>query len=345
MCKSKRGLGRHKTTKHKNESILLVGEDSSRTSNPKKAAESILHPLKLKKMIEVSVSKLAKDECYPEDILQELSTYSFNLDDTLFAYSCIKPAITEFNGNAEKFYPHFYKCVSQELPLRNLSRHSCLLVGFELANHILAHLNDSKYSEKLHPKKFDPASFSKKDTACISYLSGYVFSTFYRRIRHSRKWNTNTSQMCLSLLLAGKSTIIDDESNTPHALVDARNRGGLWKMSSEVLSIFSIVEAHFRSHSCSTYNRIDAKDMVNVLLQNSEILSQFSKVRGRAEQKADKDIAMDLLEDMFTLYIRVRAFSYAKDCQERHKIKSKKAKEKSLRTSIKKKSSCLHQGH
>ena len=215
MCKSKRGLSRHKTTKHDSHSTPSVGEESSRTSNPKKEAESILHPLTLKKMIEVSVSKLAKDECYPADVLQELSNCSFNLDDTLFAYSCIKPAIAEFDGNAEKFYPRFYKCIAQELPLRNLSRHSCLLVGFELANHILAHLNNSKYSERLLPKKFDPASFSKKDIACISYLSGYVFSTFYRRIRHSRRWNTERSQMCLSLLLAGKSTIIEDESNTP----------------------------------------------------------------------------------------------------------------------------------
>ncbi len=94
VCKLKRRLGRHKTTKHKNESILSVGEDSSRTSNPKKAAESILHPLKLKKMIMVSVSKLAKDECYPEDILQKFSIYNFNLkDDGLFAFSCVKPAI------------------------------------------------------------------------------------------------------------------------------------------------------------------------------------------------------------------------------------------------------------
>ena len=342
MCKSKRGLSRHKTTKHKNQDTPSVGEDGSRTSLPKKAAESILHPLQLKKMIEVSVSKLAKDECYPTDILQELSNYSFNYDDTLFAYSCIKPTIAEFNGNAEKFYPLFYKCVAKELPVRNLSRHSCLLVGFELANHVLAHLNNSKYSENLQPKKFDPASFSKKDIACNSYLSGYVFSTFYRRIRHSKRWNTHRSQMCLSLLLAGKSTIIDDESNTPHALIDARNRGGLWKMSSEVLRIFSIVEAHFRSHSGSMYNKIDAKDMVDMLLQHSDLLSHFSKVRSRAEQKAEKDIAMDLLEDMVTLFIRVRAFSYAKDCQERHKIKSK---ERYLRTSTKKKSSCLDQGH
>ena len=69
--------------------------------------------------------------------------------------------------------------------------------------------------------------------------------------------------------------MIDDESNTPHALIDARNRGGLWKMSSEVLRIFSIVEAHFRSHSGSMYNKIDAKDMVDMLLQHSDLLSQF----------------------------------------------------------------------
>ncbi len=67
--------------------------------------------------------------------------------------------------------------------------------------------------------------------------------------------------------------------------------------------------------------------MTNVLLQDSEILSLFSKVPSRAEQKSDKDIAMDLLEDMITLFIRFIAFSYVKDRQEKHKMKSKKAKE------------------
>ena len=47
-------------------------------------------------------------------------------------------------------------------------------------------------------------NFSKKDSSIVSYLGGYVFGTFYRRIRCSLKNTGLYSQQCLSFLIAGK---------------------------------------------------------------------------------------------------------------------------------------------
>jgi len=52
-----------------------------------------------------------------------------------------------------------------------------------------------------------------------------------------------------------------------------------------------------------------------------------------------------MLEDMLTLYIRVRSHSFAKDQQQLHKKTKGETKTRSLRTEIKKASSSLDKGH
>ena len=39
------------------------------------------------------------------------------LDDARVIYEYVKDIIANFNGNAEKFYPQFYKAVSEEICL------------------------------------------------------------------------------------------------------------------------------------------------------------------------------------------------------------------------------------
>ena len=81
----------------------------------------------------------------------------------------------------KKFLPCFYKCVSDGQGLfQRLSKYPSLLVGFELANQVLAHLNDANNTQSMSFKIFDVSSFTEK--ACIAYLSGYVFGTYYRRV-------------------------------------------------------------------------------------------------------------------------------------------------------------------
>ena len=189
-------------------------------------AESILHPLVLKKLIQNSIDKFANEQLYPDEILNEIKAYkvTLNLTDVLITYSYIKEAILQFQGDAEQFYRHFYSCVTGEnCFFKELSRNCCLLLGFELANHVLAHLNKSSYKGDIIKQKGEKIKFSEKDNACIGYLGGYVFGTFYRRIRNSKKWQTPKSQQCLALLLAGKCLQKPDEiEKSAHRLVNAK---------------------------------------------------------------------------------------------------------------------------
>ena len=76
--------------------------------------------------------------------------------------------------------------------------------------------------------------------------------------------------------------------------------------------------------------------MVDKLLVNAEALSNYSQVYSDAN--VEKEIAMNLLDHMLTLYLRVRSFSYAEDHIETHKIEKNKQRSRSLRTEIKKSS-------
>lgn len=166
-CKTQRGLTRHRNAKHRQPQNQL--NDDSLTT-----AETKLHPLYFKKYTQLSASKLSKDECYSEKTRNEFVNYVITNDDTNFSYSFVRDVIGSFKGDAEKFYPAFYKSVSENIVFRNLSNRSSILLGFEVANHVLAHLTNSTVKE--NTVEFSShVNFSPKERNIIQYLSGYVF--------------------------------------------------------------------------------------------------------------------------------------------------------------------------
>ena len=80
-------------------------------------------------------------------------------------------------------------------------------------------------------------------------------------------------------------------------------------------------------------------------MKDSWVLANYSKIPSCCADEVKKEVALNLLEDLLMLYIRVRTFSFVKDKQQLHKIRAKKGKSKSLRTEIKKQSTSLDQGH
>ena len=198
------------------------------------------------------VNKLSKDQCYPVEVTQQFQNIQnkVTLDFISPAYELIQPLLNSFNGDTEKFYPKFYKLfIDSENYNKDLDRHCSLMLSFEVANNVLAHLAGATFHDDV--LEFDDSSsdsLSDKDMSLISYLAGYVFGTFYRRIRFSKSGNYGSfyHQQCLSFLMAGK--IVDESMSMPeHQHVEVLNRGGLWKVTSTVTSIFKIVECYFKN--------------------------------------------------------------------------------------------------
>ena len=83
-----------------------------------------------------------------------------------------------FRGDAEKFYPAFYKCISDaENPFgKGLNKHASLFLGFELANYILRCLTGGS----LEKDSVDQFKYSLGN--CILF-----YSLCFRRLRISKK--------------------------------------------------------------------------------------------------------------------------------------------------------------
>ena len=70
-------------------------------------------------------------------------------------------------------------------------------------------------------------------------------------------------------------------------------------------------------------------------MTNLTVLTHAATIRSTSSDLIKKKIAVNLLEDLLTLYIHVRSFSFAKDQQQAFKIRQVKLKSRSLRTALK----------
>ena len=92
--------------------------------------------------------ELAQDECYPEEICGQFSCFRMSCSVAdLSAYNLITPVINSFNGDVEKFYPNFYKVfMDAEDPFRRFDLNCTRLLGFQIANPILAYITRTTYN-------------------------------------------------------------------------------------------------------------------------------------------------------------------------------------------------------
>ena len=346
ICLSKGGLTRHKRSQHL--ALLPPEELPAHAQTVKKSAEEILHPGTLKKLVEKCAAKLSVDECYPDDVMSTFKSFRVLLEDVMPCYEFIKPLIEKFNGDAEKFYPVFYQIFKKNRPFNALNYHCTILLGMELCNHVIVVLTGAKVNIE-GQTVYESKSFfemDKKEKSIITYLSGYVVGTFYRRIKFSKSQsNCEYAEQCLSFLSACKYQEGRETDTSHHSFVDLMDRGGLWKVSIDTIRIFSVAESFFVSSTKNFTTKIDATKIVDSLMSDSYLVSCSNKIRNNSAIVVKKEIAFNLIEEMLTLYIRVRSHSYAKDQQQKHKSEKSSLKSRSLRTERKKADPSLDSGH
>ena len=102
----------------------------------------------------------------------------------------------------------------------------------------------------------------------------------------------------LQILLAGKSEIPSSDDNM---LTQAKDRDGLWTVTTEVLQIFQYVESYFRRSTTVIRKTIGSKKMVSDLLKNPSILCNFNVLRKHASELVSKEMAINLLEHLIML--------------------------------------------
>lgn len=251
ICKSKQGLSRHVNCKHPEHSTT-----KKQAPKVKREPQSRLHPATFKNFVNQCSLTLSKDECYSEKTRSGFTDYTINQEEAILAYENIKELIGNFNGNGEVFYPCFYNIVCEKNMFPRLSKKCSRLLGFEVANHVVSHLNTSDLQSVSSTPNSDNSTststtvvkFDEKEMNIITYLSGYVFSTLYKRLRRSAQ-QTEVTKKYLSLLLAGKSSSTAEPTKN-EKLIEARDRGGLWKVNQQAIYIFEEAEKYFKAKCC-----------------------------------------------------------------------------------------------
>ena len=113
------------------------------------------------------------------------------------------------------------------------------------------------------------------------------------------------------------------ENDDTQALVNVRDRGGLWKVWKKMQDIFVECEILFRSKTSTFTSSLVCKDLVTQSLKNITINSNFNDIILSVDIHMKKEVRVNLLEHILTLYFRVRALSFAKDVREKHKAAHK----------------------
>ena len=117
--------------------------------------------------------------------------------------------------------------------------------------------------------------------------------------------------------------------------MDSVNRDGLWSISEPSRIIFLKTEQYFRRlTSTPGLTKVDIAGFAQESISDCDVLSNYKLILAEAELEPDKHVEKDVLHNIVSLCVRVRAFSFAKDIIQRYKIKSKQTKAKSLRKEI-----------
>ena len=97
-----------------------------------------------------------------------------------------------------------------------------------------------------------------------------------------------------------------------------KGRGGLWIVNNNTQKLFEIYEIEFQRNKNKIMkdNKIDINDLCEDPLKNSLVQSHYYNVYSSISPKVSKENAVNLLEELMLLYLRIRSHSFAKDVKE-----------------------------
>ena len=193
------------------------------------------------------------------------------------------------------------------------------------------HLSTKKVHYDNPTIKHDSVKLPERE---LQYIVGYVVHKLYSKFKFSKNKDCVYSKQCLSILLCCKI-----DSDDIQRRVNAQDRGGFWRVNETIQNIFIVCEKIFPSFTLAFCLVFKCSELVQEMQANSIIISNYDSLCYSIEPKVNKELSLNLLESMLKLFVKVHTFSFARDIKEKHKVKNKKTKARSLRTEIKKSSS------
>ena len=287
----------------------------------------VLNPSILDEIVHSAVLKVKESKVFSASMRNEFNSYTFEqLEEGKTEFTELKNIYEGFmkNGDAEKCYGKYYA----KIPLnstrffKGLSRNSATLVSTKVADCMLAYCKREKSSTD-----------STEDYCCIirereGWPSVCRWICITQPLQQAQ--NKKFSWKAMTILKAGKL----ETSGHSQKLISSLNRGGLWSITEPAQKIFLKTEHCFRQFTSKAGLQRD--DIVGITHRQLVIVMFYLTTLWSCLMLNwyQSCVSKDLMHSIVSLYVRVRSFSFAKDFIQRHKIKAKQAKTKSLRKEI-----------
>ena len=168
-CKSKSGLKRHKTIKHKDTRDIEKQKEGGQ--------ESYLTFVAYSRIVEKAKHKIADNKIYPKSVRDELRSFTYNngLQEVTAGFCDIGDLYKRLikSGNAERFYSSFYSTIALNAVkhFEGLSRNAATLLSTKVADCLLAH---SKEKIECMDTCAPLTKLSHEEKAGLQYIGGYV---------------------------------------------------------------------------------------------------------------------------------------------------------------------------
>ena len=272
---------------------------------------------KLNFILKTSADIASKDMCLPSLTRTFFQKCSMSPEELQILWEEMRPLIHAYSSDAEKFYAEFHALLSKNmLPTKCDDITVTNILMTEVANHILMHLSDKNSDISSSSKPI--TSITDKEIKCLQYISGYIVHKLHNKFRFSKNYSHEFNMQYVTILNTCKS--YSDDTQT---LVNARDRGSFWNVNKNMQQLFIKCECIFRAHTSLFSVKIVCKDLVHVMLQNSVVVSNFKSICYGIDPEVNKEISLNLLEQILVLFVRLRTFSFAKDVRENKKIPRK----------------------
>ena len=255
-------------------------------------------------------------ECYPAAIKKEIKDYHHH-ETPMFLADIITDKFIE-KKDADKFLSSFYgKIVLNASSYFQIERPACTLLAKTLGDKLLCRFS-SNAKQTIGNLSMKP--ISEREISGLQYLAGYIVRKF--TILAKKNKNREEGDAELSILRNATGSDINQE------FVHAINRGGLTVVKEEWVKVFIVAEEVFRAETLLPSKKIDVEKIIKSISTQRAICFYNSIIDTGKSEKLRHRIFIKML----TLYIRVRAFSKARDLVNEHK-KGKQVifKEKTLR--------------
>ena len=139
----------------------------------------------------------------------------------------------------------------------------------EIGNHLLSFFSKSEC--KLHKNPLSvPKIISERDQKSLQYIVGYVVHKLYTKFKFSRNKDSEYSKQCSSILLCCKT-----DSDSTQTLINSQDRGGLWRVSDNVLNIFLDYEKIFRLSTSNFQKVVNSAKLVQEMQGSFPVLFQI----------------------------------------------------------------------